>query len=282
MTRIDQFESVFKSAERTPFVYARPSVGKVMLVTDLDIPAAEGFAERVRSFLKVLSDDQPSWEVLHDAEAATVGGLLERVESSAPDLIVTYRNLHSGAWRWPHSLGTHLDVLTQATPIPVLVLPRPEREKWSGIDTNSVLALTDHLTGDARLVNWAARFTVAEGELCLAHIEDERAFERFLAVIAKISEIDTDLARREIERRLLKEPADYIVSVKEVLRAEGLPIRLSKVVEMGRVLADLEHLIAERRLDLLVLNTKDEDQLAMHGLAYPLAVELRSTPLLML
>ena len=270
MTRIDQFESVFKSAERTPFVYARPSVGKVMLVTDLDIPAAEGFAERVRSFLKVLSDDQPSWEVLHDAEAATVGGLLERVESSAPDLIVTYRNLHSGAWRWPHSLGTHLDVLTQATPIPVLVLPRPEREKWSGIDTNSVLALTDHLTGDARLVNWAARFTVAEGELCLAHIED--------AVIAKISEIDTDLARREIERRLLKEPADYIVSVKEVLRAEGLPIRLSKVVEMGRVLADLEHLIAERRLDLLVLNTKDEDQLAMHGVAYPLAGELRAPP----
>jgi len=30
------------------------------------------------------------------------------------------------------------------------------------------------------------------------------------------------------------------------------------------------------------LNTKDEDQLAMHGLAYPLAVELRQIPLLML
>lgn len=30
------------------------------------------------------------------------------------------------------------------------------------------------------------------------------------------------------------------------------------------------------------MNTKDEDQLAMHGLAYPLAVELREIPLLML
>jgi hypothetical protein len=30
------------------------------------------------------------------------------------------------------------------------------------------------------------------------------------------------------------------------------------------------------------MNTKDEDQLAMHGLAYPLAVELRDIPLLML
>ena len=36
------------------------------------------------------------------------------------------------------------------------------------------------------------------------------------------------------------------------------------------------------RVDLLVMNTKDEDQLAMHGLAYPLAVELRQIPLLML
>jgi hypothetical protein len=35
-------------------------------------------------------------------------------------------------------------------------------------------------------------------------------------------------------------------------------------------------------VDLLVMNTKDEDHSAMHGLAYPLAVELRGTPLLML
>ena len=30
------------------------------------------------------------------------------------------------------------------------------------------------------------------------------------------------------------------------------------------------------------MNTKDEDQLAMHGLAYSLAIELRAIPLLML
>ena len=28
--------------------------------------------------------------------------------------------------------------------------------------------------------------------------------------------------------------------------------------------------------------TKDDEQLAMHGIAYPLAVELRATPLLLL
>ena len=43
-----------------------------------------------------------------------------------------------------------------------------------------------------------------------------------------------------------------------------------------------ERLIEEHEVDLLVMNTKDEDQLAMHGLAYSLAIELRAIPLLML
>ena len=30
------------------------------------------------------------------------------------------------------------------------------------------------------------------------------------------------------------------------------------------------------------MNTKDDDQFAMHGLAYPLAIQVRSVPLLLL
>ena len=45
---------------------------------------------------------------------------------------------------------------------------------------------------------------------------------------------------------------------------------------------DYKRLIDEHRVDLLVMNTKDEDQLAMHGLSYPLTVELRDTPLLLI
>ena len=41
-------------------------------------------------------------------------------------------------------------------------------------------------------------------------------------------------------------------------------------------------IIAEHNVSLLVMNTKDDEQLAMHGVAYPLAVELRETPLLLL
>jgi hypothetical protein len=49
-----------------------------------------------------------------------------------------------------------------------------------------------------------------------------------------------------------------------------------------RRLGEYRRLITEHRVDLLVFNTLDDDQLAMHGLAYPLAAELRQIPLLML
>ena len=45
---------------------------------------------------------------------------------------------------------------------------------------------------------------------------------------------------------------------------------------------EYQNLIEEHQVDLLVFNTKDHDQLAMHGLGYPLAIELRQIPLLML
>lgn len=281
MTRIDQFESVFKAAERTVYAYQRVTIGKVLVVTDLDDVGTGRYGERVRRYLHALDDEPPEWRFAIGVRSTSVGALLELVEAERPDLVVTYRNLHTEAWRWPYSLGDQLDVLTQATTVPVLVLPRPE-EEWEGPDTNMVLALTDHLTGDARLVNYAARLTRAGGELCLAHVEDEGVFERYIDAISKIPEIDTDAARKWIAHQLLKEPTDYIVSVKEVLRREELPIRLSKVIAVGHHLVHLRRLIAERGADLLVVNTKDEDQLAMHGLAYPLAVELRTTPLLML
>ncbi len=51
---------------------------------------------------------------------------------------------------------------------------------------------------------------------------------------------------------------------------------------MGNHLRDYRRLIEEHKVDLLVMNTKDDEQLAMHGLAYPLTVELRNTPMLLL
>ena len=59
-------------------------------------------------------------------------------------------------------------------------------------------------------------------------------------------------------------------------------IGIESVVTVGHRLSEYAGLIEEHEIDLLVFNTKDDDQLAMHGLAYPLAIELRQIPLLML
>ena len=41
-------------------------------------------------------------------------------------------------------------------------------------------------------------------------------------------------------------------------------------------------MIEDDHVDLLVMHAKEDDQMAMHGMAHPLAVELRSIPLLLL
>jgi len=234
--------------------------------------------------LKVLDDDV-TWVHAASNRGRTVRELLEVVEEEKADLIVTYRSLYSECWRWPYSLGEHLDVLTQACTTPVLVMPRPDREAFwqrGDLDTSSVMAITDHLNGDDRLVHWAARFTGDDGLLTLVHVENEVAFERFIDAISKIPAIDSEPARELIGRQLLKDPAEYIETCRKVSTDEGLRLEVQAVTKFGHRLGDVRRLVEERAVDLLVIETKDEDQLAMHGLAFPIAIELRETPVLML
>ncbi|MDA0840339.1 MAG: hypothetical protein O3B01_10805 [Planctomycetota bacterium] len=137
-------------------------------------------------------------------------------------------------------------------------------------------------TGDHRLINHAVRYTEADGKLFLAHIEDESIFEYYMDIISKIPDIDTEMARLEIRERAEKGPRDYIGSCGEILKENGITAHVEPVVTHGHHLADYKGLIREHQIDLLVLNTKDDDQLAMHGMAYPLAVEIRDIPLLLL
>ncbi len=284
MSRIDQFESFFKSAARTPFHYQRVKVSKILVVSDLGEKDAWELEARLKTMLAMLGDDV-TWVAAPEDRGRTVGELLEAVEAEKADLIVTYRSLYTEGWRWPYSLGEHLDVLTQATTTPVLVMPRPDRAAYwqqDALNASSVMAITDHLNGDARLVQWATRFTGENGLLTLAHVEDEVIFEHTMEAIAKIPAIETDQARELISRQLLKDPEEYIETCREVLAEEGLALRVEAVVKFGHRLDGVRRLVDERAVDLLVIETKDQDQLAMHGLAYPVAVELRELPLLML
>jgi hypothetical protein len=286
MTRVDQFESVFRSAARTVFQPKAVEIDSVLVVCDGEGSAAEEFAARSRSFLGILDQrENLRWVTVQGSEFRTVPDLLDRVETERPGLICTHRHLHSESWRWPYTLGEYVDVLTQATTTPVLVIPHPERPEFqelAGRRPRSVMAMTNHLTGDHRLVNYAAHVTQAGGRLLLSHVEDDMIFERYMEAISKISTINTDVAREEIMARLLKDPEDYIDSCRKGLARSAPDLTVEAIVTSGHHARAHRRLVEEHEVDLLVMNTKDEDQLAMHGLAYSLAIELRAIPLLML
>lgn len=285
MTKIDQFESVFNSAAKDVFHLHAPTFKKLCIVTDLKGYDHKQFVMQIRSYLEVLGDmDELSWlefdgETSHDLET-----ILKQVEEESPDLICTYRNLHSGAWRWPYSLGEHLHVLTQATNIPVLVLPRPDQDFPEDLlqSTQTVMAVTDHISGDEKLVNYAVHLTAEGGTLHLAHVEPEETFETYIDLISKIPALDTDVAREALQEQILKQPADYVESTRQELEAERVSIEVNPIVALGDPLTTYQFLLEEHNINLLVLYTKDDNQHAMHNLAYTLAVELRDVPLLML
>ena len=169
MTKIDQFESAFKASAKEAYSYSAVELKRGLVITDLDAYEARLCGDEVRSLLRGADPDGDiEWRDVAGSEFQTVRDLLDLVESERPDLVCSYRNLQSGAWRWPFSLGSHLEVLTQVTRTPVVVMPRPqsalegagderpERPRHRG--TPAVMAITDHLTGDHRLVDWAARF----------------------------------------------------------------------------------------------------------------------------
>jgi hypothetical protein len=285
MTNIDQFESVFKSAVKPVFKADAVSISSVLAVFDDGLNESEGYVDQLRSFL----DRAPAvhiqeWRVLAGNDFSTVTELLEHVQRLDPDLICTYRNLHAPATEHPYSLGTYVDVLLQTAKAPVLLAPRPHEigsmAKQEAL--MSVMAITDHLAGEAHLVSVAAAMTHPQGSLHLTHIENETVFERYIDVIGKIPTIDTEVAKGDILEQLMKEPRDYIRSCRAALNDTNPELTVHAHVRLGQHLNDYKQLVNEFDVDLLVLNTKDEDQLAMHGLAYPLTVELRDRVLLLL
>lgn len=286
MSQVDQFESVFRSAYKAVFTYTPVKLRTILLVTDLEGTEAQAFLEKVKAFIEQTRDaNQCDYFLVQGAEFTTTGDLLELIPQYEPDLICTYRNLHSRAWRFPHSLGEHLDVLLQRTDIPVMVLPHPQagyQADHALQDTSEVMVVTDMQAVNDRLINYAVAFSHSAGNLYLTHVEDASVFEHYMDAISKIDVIDTDLARQRLHDQLLKEPADYFDSCSRVLQRHLPELTTRSLVSFGDLVAEYRHQIDSLKLDLLVLSAKDERQHAMHSVAYPLAVELRQIPLLLL
>jgi hypothetical protein len=286
MSNIDQFESVFRSAIRDIYEYKEVKFSNFLLITDLDQAESDEYANQVKQFFRTIHiAGTGEWTLLNKADFSSTQNLLEAVARISPDLIFTYRNLHSQAWKHPHSLGEHLDVLIQKTETPVFILPHPDAGyalDYVMKDCDVVMALTDHLSNDHDLVNHAVEFTQDKGSLYLVHIEDADTFDRYIDAISKIQTIDTDDAKEKLSKELLKQPANYIQTVIDKLKEEQLNIDIKFIVNFGHHLTEFRKHINDYKVDLLVINAKDHQQMAMHGLAYPLAIELRQIPLLMI
>ena len=284
------FGSVFRSAVRSGFTLAPPKVQEVCLVSDRDAEATQPALEQAQRLLSTLDASEGlRWRVLSREAWATdpatppIRKLLSLLEAQPPDLIVTRRNLLAQASSLSWSLGAVVDTLTQATEIPVLLLPETQPSDASAEEgARQVLVVTDHLTGDDRLVNWGVHMTWQRGTLYLAHVEDDATLAHYLEVIGRLPQLDSDEAAARLPDKLLSLPRAYIASVAEVLRAHAIDETVVPIVRLGHALTDYKALIDEHALDLLIFACNDEDQRAMSGLAHALAVEIRHKPLLLL
>ncbi len=284
MANVDQFESIFRSSIKERLEYHHIPLNSILLITDLEENEAKIFQKSVQKFLSVLGDaSERDCFLIYGHEFKTTEDLLKLVDGYELDMICSYRNLHSNAWQFPHSLGAHLDVLIQQTDIPVLVLPHPKAHYIADHamhDTMEVMVVTDLVAINHELINYAVRLTQPQGTLFLSHVENKYIFERYIDAIGKIDSIDTNAARTRLSEQLLKEPEDYFLTCKEILQEHGISLDVRSMVRFGDGLQEYRRQIESQKLDLLVMHAKDENQQAMNSVSYPLAVELRQIPLL--
>ena len=254
---------------------------RATLVTDRDHESAESTRAAVGAYLPALAG--LDWTTITVDADATVGAVAKEVETSQPDLIVAFRHLGESSLVPQHSLGVHLDVLTQVASQPVLVLPgtAAERAELPSRATTGMV-VTDHIRGERRLISTAAGLLSPGSTLWLCHVEDEAVLERYLRLIGQIPELDTDVAAAKLPSLLQAEASDYLAAAVAGLQEAGLELTVETLVTQGHRFREFRGLVEHHAVDLLVLNTKNDDQLAMDGMAYALAVELIQTPLLLL
>ncbi len=283
MDHIDEFESMFRRAERESFEHVTIPIESVVFITDQSSDESERRRLEVQEFLPLLKSVN-SWREITSDQYSNVGELLTKLDEQQTDLVITYRHLQEQSLVPQHSLGVYLDVLSQVATIPVLVLPGTSAhpKPLAGHVCDRVMVVADHISGDNGLINYGSRMCPDHGTLWLCHVEDDAIFERYMRVIERIPQIETEQARTLIEATLLKEAQNYIDTCIVELKDARPSLTYENRVTRGHFLKQYTELIQAGEIDLLVTNTRDEDQLAMHGMAYSLSVELIDTAMLLL
>lgn len=281
--KLDDFEAVFKSSVKTQFHLEAPILESALLITDLPPADARLLRGTVEKFFEAMGGDI-AWRTVGEGDFRTVPECMGVIEEARPDMVVTYRHLWGQTKPLLYSLGSFVDTMTQATQTPVMLLPPTQRADFTDrlSRLERVLVVTDALIGDDRLVNWGVRVCPGGGILYLAHVEDDATFDYYMNIVSMIPDIDTKLTVERIRKKLLGRPLDFIKSTIGVLEEAGVHCSVEPLVTMGHALSDYKRIVEENDIDLVVLNTKDERQYAMHGMAHAIAVEIQDLPMLLL
>ena len=281
MSTIDQFESVFRSAVKPTYEPSSLHFEKVLVVTDLAQSEHKRYREELEPILKHLCPEA-ELSMTSPEVSSDVSGLIQEIEKCCPHLVITHRHLHSSQ-QHSYTLGDHIEVLTQLTEVPILLFPH--HSEWRGDQfrvPDRVMVLTDQLEDHPQLIDAALSIVQPQGLISLAHIEDEAQFNRYMGFISKIPEIDTETARSSLKKQIVKEAEDFVKVIAQTLEDQELGVSIHSDIRMGHQLKTYVSMVELNRIDMVVMQSKDDDQIAIHGLSYPLAVEVSSLPLLIL
>ena len=276
---------MFRSADKPAFDFQGINIPSAAVITDLDRKETDTLKVKLQDFLSpVKRIASLEWHTIPGTDYSLVSELLSKIAGLGLGLLITYRNLKEPKEEGLFSMGVYLEALVEKTKLPILVLPHPAREELdrSLHNTDRVMAVTDHLAGDDAIVNYGVLFTKAGGSLFLSHIEDGVVLDRYSRAIEKIPDLRTDHALEGLRRQLLKEPRDFINSCVDRIRERKIDIEIEAIVKIGHRMKDYRDLVEEHEIDLLILEIRDENRLAMRSKAYAMAVEFRDVPLLLL
>ncbi len=278
-----RFQSVVEKTAISTFKPDELKLNNVVVIVDQNVEDAAAYLAELKSYFAGIIEAD-AIDVVGPDRYRNEEDILKIVAEKQPDLMCIYRHLCSQSYRLPHGLGEYVNILTQATDIPVLVLPHPKaRQAAQALQShNRVMVMTDYISGDHALVSWGVKMCSDQADLYLCNIEDQITYKRYMQAITKVDELDTELARDKILKQLLKDAEDYTASCQAALGESHQHIQVHSIVQVGSQLSDYKNLVDEHKIDLLVMNSKDHDNMGMHGLIYPIAVAVRTIPLLLL
>ena len=278
MLKLDHFASLFRAADKEQIVIPDISIRQILLVTDMNQEDSLQIWEKWKGLF------DPSVDIrIFDAEISLhLPSLIEAMKHVECDLVVTYRCLHSDAWQYPYAIGSYVEVLTQIIPFPVLLMPHPHQNTDTYTKPKNLLLFSSELTQESELVGFANAFVASKDEsLIMIQMDDKATYDRIFDIISKIPQIDTDDAQYYIQERRSLEMKDWVTRCIDFLEQKGNAPHMSYMDIYDPSMKKCASLIEEHQADLLIINTKDDEQLAIHGLAYPIMVQFRNIPLLL-